>query len=427
VTHIGEALALTHQAMSGDRLLPDTAAKARLLYGFMEGKRAVRQLITDDRRHALVQIKLRSGRPDDSAPVLAAVRRLVDERPRSWDAARQRAAVLARLRAIAAREGLALPDLEAELAAARPPVPTEAVTRGLVAFLESEEFLGDLPQNPLLAAATVAALGPSPKDLPGALAPLVGAEAAPALAADLDDALAEIWRREEARALATTLFPPRLVPAAASALLGLSLAPSGTPEIAASVTGLPVMNQGLSRSVAKNQLLTLVVALAIVCLVTTLLARSLRTGVLAALPTIFTVAVMYAAMRLLGITLDLGTSLLASLTIGAGMSHAIHLLSAWDAPDDRPLGDAARAAMATAGPGVLTNTLMVASGFFVLTLGEARPLRNVGALIAVAIVVAAVSTLLLIPALARKHRYGFRARPRPEPADETVMSPERTP
>ena len=53
---------------------------------------------------------------------------------------------------------------------------------------------------------------------------------------------------------------------------------------------------------------------------------------------------------------------------------------------------------------------MVAAGFLVLTLGEARPLQNVGGLTAAAMVVAALATFLVMPALARKHRYTRPAR-----------------
>ena len=48
---------------------------------------------------------------------------------------------------------------------------------------------------------------------------------------------------------------------------------------------------------------------------------------------------------------------------------------------------------------------MVAAGFFVLTLGEARPLKNVGGLTAAAMVTAAMATFLVIPSLARRRFY----------------------
>ena len=48
---------------------------------------------------------------------------------------------------------------------------------------------------------------------------------------------------------------------------------------------------------------------------------------------------------------------------------------------------------------------MVASGFFVLTLGEARPLQNVGGLTASAMLIAALATFVLIPVLAGRRGY----------------------
>ena len=46
---------------------------------------------------------------------------------------------------------------------------------------------------------------------------------------------------------------------------------------------------------------------------------------------------------------------------------------------------------------------MVAAGFYVLTLGEAKALQNVGWLTCTAMLVASVATFVTIPALARKN------------------------
>ena len=141
----------------------------------------------------------------------------------------------------------------------------------------------------------------------------------------------------------------------------------------------------------------------------TVLFRSIPAGLLATAPTALTLLVIYGGMGLLGVTLDIGTSMLASIIIGAGVDYAVHLLSAWDAEDDESLLDAARRAASRTGPAILTNALMVAVGFLILTLGDARPLRNVGTLTASAMVVAAAATFFLIPVLARRRRYSPHA------------------
>jgi hypothetical protein len=138
--------------------------------------------------------------------------------------------------------------------------------------------------------------------------------------------------------------------------------------------------------------------------------RSIWSGLLVNAPIVVTLILVYAVMGVLRIRLDIGTSMLASLIIGAGVDYAVHLAASWSAPPDRPLAEAAAAAGARSGPSISLNALMVAAGFVVLTLGEARPLQNVGGLTATAMILAALATFLVFPALARRHGYTRPAR-----------------
>jgi predicted RND superfamily exporter protein len=171
------------------------------------------------------------------------------------------------------------------------------------------------------------------------------------------------------------------------------------------VTGLPVMHRGLSVSATRNQVKSLVFALVLVVLIMAMLYRSLFSGLLVAAPILLTLVVIYGGMGLLGVNLDIGTAMLASLILGAGVDYAVHLASAWRAADHEPLAAAAARAADDTGPAIWTNAIMVCVGFYVLTLGEARPLQNVGSLTAAAMLVAALATFLAIPVLARKRRY----------------------
>jgi predicted RND superfamily exporter protein len=171
------------------------------------------------------------------------------------------------------------------------------------------------------------------------------------------------------------------------------------------VSGLPVMHRGLSQSVTANQFKSLGFALVLVAIILSIAFRSVTAGLLASAPTGLALLIIYGTMGLLGIRLDIGTSMLASLIIGAGVDYAVHVLSAWYAHDDEPISMAALRATARVGPAVWTNAVMVAVGFFVLTLGEARPLKNVGGLTAAAMIVSALVTFLVIPILARRKSY----------------------
>ncbi len=189
------------------------------------------------------------------------------------------------------------------------------------------------------------------------------------------------------------------------------LIPGGELSLGYQVSGVPVLYRGLSRSVTSNQFRSLGMALGLVLLIMIVLFRSPVSGALAAAPTVITLVAIYGLMGAMELHLDIGTSMLASIIIGAGVDYAVHLMAAWRGDD---VARAGRHAAQHAGPAIATNALMVAAGFFVLTLGDAKPLQNVGRLTATAMLVAALATFLAVPALSRRTAYGVNAKsPRP--------------
>ncbi|MCA9669667.1 MAG: MMPL family transporter, partial [Myxococcales bacterium] len=234
--------------------------------------------------------------------------------------------------------------------------------------------------------------------------------------------LDEIYKRERSRARVAWLLRvakiglpegrrgERLRVQAATALLDLdsprilvSAAGAGKETLAVRAGGMPVLHRALSRSAVRNQLGSLASALLPVLLIMMLLFRSLTAGLLASVPTLVTLLVIYGGMALIGVHLDIGTAMLACIILGAGVDYAVHLVAAWRGAD---VERAARNAVTRTGTAIWTNALAVAIGFGMLTLGKAKPLQNVGGLTAVAMIVAATATFALIPALARRSRYG---------------------
>ncbi|MDC0747418.1 efflux RND transporter permease subunit [Polyangium mundeleinium] len=454
VNHVGAVVAQINEAMEGDRRIPDTTAKVKLLYGFLEGKKAVTQLVTDDRKKALLQVKLDTSVASETEPVLEKIREVAgtaitttytvaEAKGARKDevAARVRSLAAARMRAVGKAFGTPMPeqaDLEARLAVPAKADASEATRAALTRFLGSEECSVELEGAETIdkVARALTALGSRPDEaklaetIAVALDKPVGDTLVTDLADTVDRPLEEIWRRSEAMARAKQLAldakiaapaglkGDRFYAAIAAAWMdldvpALALPPvagtepsaSGEQKLAVAVTGLPVMHAGLSRSVASNHWKSLFFALGFVLLLMVGLFRSFWSGLLGVLPIMLTMAVVYGGMGLLGVPLDIGTSMLPSLIIGAGVDYAVHLMVAWNAPEKSPLAEAATTAARRAGPAIWMSAWMVAAGFFVLTLGEARPLKNVGGLTAAAMVAAALATMLVIPLFARKTRY----------------------
>jgi len=453
--NVSEIVATIDEAMEGSARVPDTAAQVKLLYGFLEGKRAVSQLASDDRRHALVHIKVDAEKIGDLEALLAQVEQLVKERPidryeivdaagprKVEAAARLRAMVATRIAALARRDGVPMGPAEIEAVKKQLEAPGAHDTTGaeaaILAFLRSEEFIGDLPTTPPDAASRVAAalakIGarPSREAITAALGEAivrpVGDATVTNLVVDIARPLQSILTHQAAITGATRLIAAaklavptgargaRFAAAASSTLMDLDAptvllppaagAPADGPRIGVQVTGLPVMNRGLSQSVAVNQQKSIAFALVLVVALMSILYRSIPSGLLAASPVLLTLLLVYGAMGALGIPLEIGTSMLASLITGAGVNYAAHLLAAWRAPGDGDdLVGAAAAAAKLSGPSIAINALMVCAGFLVLTQGEAKPLQSVGGLTAAAMLTAALATFVALPVLARKRSY----------------------
>ena len=432
VQHISMVIAQINEAMESERRVPDSAAKVKLLYRFLEGRKAVEQLVNPDKTQAVLHAKIRSSDVSQVQGVLRAVEKLAREdvitkyriaKAEGQDAprvrARQQQLVLGRIRSLARLHGAPKPDMHALKQLLERPAPTAQPARvqaALARFLSSSESLVELSSAQAQAAArAVAGLGPGPSEealegaLKAALTDLSDPEALEDVMMSLETPLVEIWRRQRAQLLAGQITASMgqqanepLMRAIAMVLPTLeantAMLPSSNGEgaLLAKVNGLPVLHRGLSISATRNQLLSLALALSLVVVLLSIFFRSVTRGLIATSPTALTLLVIYGGMGALGVHLDIGTSMLASIIIGAGVDYAVHLVDAWRGED------AATTAVRKTGPAIWTNALMVAAGFFLLTMGEARTLQNVGGLTAAAMITAALTTFLCIPVLEKK-------------------------
>ena len=464
VNHIGVVLGLANESWDKERRVPLTSARVKSFYQLLAGKLGVRILVTDDHEHALIHAKIDSDRVEDVGPLLTSVEELAKKRTvgayvvgkvsgdqSSAVLARNRELAVARIVSLAKTYGIELgPDapaaLEASFAAGGKIDLAELESR-VERFMRSDESVLDEDEyvhaGPL--AAAVVALGARPPEsgVRQAIAAEFEVEPDSKLARAVFKSLAvpldEAWRQASAHArthgvlAALGIEPgpggesgalrrhgrdvdPRFGPRVADALLDLDrpsvllpapdgVAPDG--ELRYTVSGQPVLNRGLSHSVTSNQLLSLASSLGLVLVIMVVVFRSFWSGLLGIAPCALTLLAVYGTMGALGIHLDIGTSLLASIIVGAGVDFGVHLTHAWRAAPGEPLEAAAERAAAHSGTAIWTNALTVGAGFFVLTLGQAKPLKNVGGLTAAAMVAAAVMTFVAIPVLARKRRYAL--------------------
>jgi predicted RND superfamily exporter protein len=159
----------------------------------------------------------------------------------------------------------------------------------------------------------------------------------------------------------------------------------------AEVAGEPVLDRGFSAAVERNQVRSLLIAVAAVLLFLLALFRRMTIAVICMTPALLTLIYQTGLMGLSGASVDLGTSLVAGIATGAGSDFAMHYL--WYL---RRQG--ADEVSRSVGPVMVISVALVAVGFFVLGLGRSPVMHLFGALAGGAMALSALLSIVILPA-----------------------------
>jgi len=160
------------------------------------------------------------------------------------------------------------------------------------------------------------------------------------------------------------------------------------------VSGHPVVQEAMSRSVHRNQEYSFAIGLPLVLLILCLVFRSAILGFVAFVPTGLTLMIIFGLMGLMprDLPMDMASSMLSSIALGVGIDYAIHFL--WRTRESN-----IATAMQSTGRAIIINALEITAGFGVLAFATIVPVSRFGILIAITLLVAAVASLVLLPAL----------------------------
>ncbi len=133
------------------------------------------------------------------------------------------------------------------------------------------------------------------------------------------------------------------------------------------------------------------------------LAVGLRSGRLlgtAVLPNLLPLAVVFALMAVLGWPLDPATVMVSSIALGIAVDNTAHVLAHLRSGLDRGAapGEAVREVLRRVGPAMVTTTVTAVVGFAALVSSDFLPVRAFGILASVAMVVALLGDLVVLPA-----------------------------
>jgi predicted RND superfamily exporter protein len=153
--------------------------------------------------------------------------------------------------------------------------------------------------------------------------------------------------------------------------------------------------------VQRTQLASFALATLVVGGMIALFLRSLSWALAVMLPTLFPALATLGAMGLAGVYLDIGTAMIAAVVLGIAIDDSVHLLTQYRrrrAGGSEPC-EAICAAVLHAGRAVVTTSLALSLGCFVLTLSSWQSVASFGFLSGLAILVALVADLVILPAV----------------------------
>jgi predicted RND superfamily exporter protein len=171
--------------------------------------------------------------------------------------------------------------------------------------------------------------------------------------------------------------------------------------IDAKTTGKMLLYQGMNGHVVDSFLSSLGSALLLIGGIMVVSFRSLRIGLISMVPNVVPLVFGGAVLYFLSGTLDIGTVLVASVSLGIAVDDTIHILTHFNKHLDEGMStrESLERLMAHSGPAMISTTLILVTGFSTLAFGDFVPNIYFGLLTAIILTLGLATDFLLLPAI----------------------------
>jgi predicted RND superfamily exporter protein len=167
------------------------------------------------------------------------------------------------------------------------------------------------------------------------------------------------------------------------------------------VGGSALVEGATNTLVVQSQLISVIFSVIAMFVIMSVSYRSFAAGGIAVIPLSILILANFAAMGFLHIKLNLATAMISSVSIGVGIDYTIHFIEAYkhEYRLSGGKGDFLKRVYYVSGTAILVDTLSVGLGFAVLWFSNFVMLRHFGLLVCLAMMISALSGLIIVPAL----------------------------
>ena len=167
------------------------------------------------------------------------------------------------------------------------------------------------------------------------------------------------------------------------------------------ITGMATRMQAMQLSLIMTQVKSFSLAFVLVFVSILVGLRSLRLTLLSMIPNIMPLLSVFTAMAVLNIPLNAGTVMVASISLGIAVDDTVHFFVGFHRHRVRgqSKNEAIHSTLSKVGPSLVVTTVTACIGFFALSQSAFPPISCFGLLSGIAIIVALLADLLLVPAI----------------------------
>ncbi len=175
---------------------------------------------------------------------------------------------------------------------------------------------------------------------------------------------------------------------------------SNAPQVRLTASGPTLMFAHIGETNMDSMIISMTAAMFLISMLLIFALRSFRLGLISLIPNIGPAAVGFGIWALISGEINLGLSIVVSMTLGIIVDDTVHFLSKYQRArnDGRNTEEAIRYAFSSVGRAMTITTLVLCTGFSLLTFSAFRMNADMGLATAIIIFVALVVDFLFLPA-----------------------------
>ncbi len=173
------------------------------------------------------------------------------------------------------------------------------------------------------------------------------------------------------------------------------------PTLKISITGSSIVSANAADYMAAGQAKSLILMSLVIITVVALLFVNWKAGIVALIPNLFPIIILFAVMGHFGIALDTGTAMVAVIALGICVDDTVHFMSRYhhNTRNHEDTSGALRKTVQDESVPIITTSFALMAGFSTFALSSFIPIIHFGLLSAMVMLLAMITTFIITPLL----------------------------